>query len=202
MGACLLCLRPSIFATCIIATTNRPLEEKVQRKEFREDLFLALHILPIVVPPLRERKEDIPLLAEHFRQRFVRQHGFETLPISSSALNAMQDHSWPGNVRELRNAIERAVILSGNGGALLLEHFGFLTVSSAEPVPAPPTATEEADALSEMEKRHIFAVLEKCGGNRTHAAARLDISIRTLRNKLREYKGDSEEESTEAKRKE
>src|SRR5947207_519889 len=99
----------------VIATTNRHLEESVARKEFRQDLFFRLNVVPIVVAPLRERKEDIGMLAEQFRQRFARKHGIEVHGMSSDCSAALQKHDWPGNVRELQNVIERAVILCSEG---------------------------------------------------------------------------------------
>ena len=177
--------RPLAIDARIIATTNRHLEEQVKRKELREDLYLALNIVPIIVPPLRDRKDDIPLLVEHFRQRFSRQRGIETLALSPACLNVLQNYSWPGNVRELQSTVERAVLLSE--GALHPEHFGISVPSQAESSADSPE-TEQSESLAEIEKQHIFAVLDKCDGNRTHAAMRLGISIRTLRNKLRDYK--------------
>jgi len=181
----------------VIATTNRHLEESVERKEFRQDLFFRLNVVPIVVAPLRDRKEDIPLLADQFRQRFARKHGIEVLGISQSCLATLQNHSWPGNVRELQNVIERAVILCSEGGVLEPAHLGLgqkidLALSSATSVAsdayaAAATGTGEFPTLAEIEKRHILAALERSKGNRTHAAKMLDISIRTLRNKLNEY---------------
>ena len=145
------------------------------------------------MPPLRERKEDIPLLAEQFRHRAGRRHGIQTLPLSTGCLNAMQNYSWPGNVRELENAVERAVILSAPGGTIRIEHLGFIPEKKEEEPSRAASDTGEGDSLVAMEKKHIFAVLEKCKGNRTHAAVRLGISIRTLRNKLRDYKADGTE---------
>src|SRR3989454_945411 len=99
----------------VIATTNRNLEESVERKEFRQDLYFRLNVVPILVAPLRERKSDIPLLAEQFRQRFARKHGVDVVGISQGCFAALNAHSWPGNVRELQNVIERAVILCSEG---------------------------------------------------------------------------------------
>src|SRR5216684_2466874 len=167
----------------VIATTNRHLEESVERKEFRQDLFFRLNVVPICIAPLREHKEDIPLLADQFRQRFARKHGIEVLGISHACMKALENHSWPGNVRELQNVIERAVILCSEGAGLETDHLGL----------APKLAvaglgnSNEFCTLSQLEKRHILAALEKSKGNRTHAAKLLDISIRTLRNKLNEY---------------
>ena len=181
----------------VIATTNRHLEESVERKEFRQDLFFRLNVVPIVVAPLRDRKEDISLLADQFRQRFARKHGVEALGISHSCMAALQNHSWPGNVRELQNVIERAVILCSEGGVLEPAHLGLgqkidFPISSSSSASAAHATGAFATAgniptLAEIEKRHILAALERSKGNRTHAAKMLDISIRTLRNKLNEY---------------
>src|SRR5215813_3942684 len=109
----------------VIATTNRNLEQSVEKKEFRQDLFFRLNVVPIAVPPLRERIEDVPLLAEQFVRRFARKHGVRVGGISEPCLTALLAHQWPGNVRELQNAVERAVILCGDGQDLQPEHLGF-----------------------------------------------------------------------------
>ncbi len=199
----------------VLATTNRQLEESVDRKEFRQDLYFRLNVVPIAVPPLRERMEDIPLLSKQFMQRFARKHGVRVKGISDACLQALAAHRWPGNVRELQNVIERAVILCGDGGQLEPDHLGFTarTFSAAPPVsntatavstttatgsaaaapssPAPAPSPNGADgeilSLAEVEKRQIFAALEKTNQNRTQAAKLLGISVRTLRNKLSEY---------------
>ncbi len=181
----------------VIATTNRRLEDSVARKEFREDLFFRLNVLPVHVPPLRERAEDVPFLAAEFTRRLSRKHGIRVDGLSDEAMRALQEHSWPGNVRELQNVIERAVILCGNQGHLQPEHLGLpdparLAHESPEPAPAANgraarSGQEEFCTMANMEKRHILAALERCKGNRTHAAKLLQISIRTLRNKLHEY---------------
>jgi transcriptional regulator with PAS, ATPase and Fis domain len=182
----------------VIATTNRRLEESVERKEFRQDLFFRLNVVPIHVSPLREHKEDIAFLAHEFMPRFARKHGVRVHGIADSTLAALQAHHWPGNVRELQNVIERAVILCGDTGLLEPEHLGFSASGGAAP-PAPAAALVSAapvsppaegggmSSLAEVEKRHILAALEQTRQNRTHAAKILGISIRTLRNKLNEY---------------
>ena len=208
----------------VLATTNRQLEESVERKEFRQDLYFRLNVVPIHVPPLRDRMEDVPALAKQFMQRFARKHGVRVKGISDDCLGALAAHRWPGNVRELQNVIERAVILCGDSGLLEPEHLGFsprTTVAPMSPVvvaalaPAPtshapaiassiPPASAasgpggEPVSLAELEKRHILAMLEKTGQNRTHAAKLLGISIRTLRNKLNEYGVSNREETAAA----
>jgi DNA-binding NtrC family response regulator len=186
----------------VIATTNRDLEHSVEKKEFRQDLFFRLNVVPIYVPPLRERREDIPGLADDFLRRFARKHGVHVRGFSEASLGMLTRHSWPGNVRELQNVVERAVILCSENGVIEPEHLGLTSLPAAPeqstavpaaPVFAPPAAVAAAPAgpptLSELEKRHILTVLESCKGNRTQAAKLLDISIRTLRNKLHEYGG-------------
>src|SRR3954469_15926135 len=167
----------------VIATTNRHLEESVSRKEFRQDLFFRLNVVPILVAPLRERKEDITLLADQFRQRFARKHGIEVHGISSACNATLQKHDWPGNVRELQNVIERAVILCSEGGILEPAHLGLgqgpgipvtptMSAGSYTPTDNVTSITSSGDfpALSEIEKRHILAALDQSKGNRTHAA--------------------------------
>lgn len=181
----------------VIATTNRHLEQSVERKEFRQDLYFRLNVVPIHVPPLRERREDIPCLAEQFMQRYARKHGVRVQGISARCLDALRMHDWPGNVRELQNVIERAVILCGDGEALEPDGLGFSKLSTGPAAtaaaatsasPAASAASSEGVSLADWEKRHILATLEKTNWNRTHAARLLDISIRTLRNKLNEYR--------------
>src|SRR6516164_1377011 len=108
----------------VIATTNRNLEQSVEKKEFRQDLFFRLNVVPIPVPPLRERAEDVPFLAEEFMRRYARKHGVNVQGFSKEALKVLNNHSWPGNVRELQNVVERAVILCGENGVLEPETLG------------------------------------------------------------------------------
>ena len=173
----------------VIATTNRNLEQSVEKKEFRQDLFFRLNVVPIIMPSLRERAEDVPLLAEEFLRRFSRKHGVHVKGFTDEALLTLKNHNWPGNIRELQNVIERAVILCGDNGMLEPGHLGL--VATAAPAGAAAGATTSAGdkltTLAELEKKHILAALEQCKGNRTHAAKLLDISIRTFRNKLKEY---------------
>jgi DNA-binding NtrC family response regulator len=172
----------------VIATTNRNLEQSVEKKEFRQDLYFRLNVVPIHVPSLRERIEDLPMLAEEFMRRFSRKHGVHVKGFTDDALRTLNHHNWPGNVRELQNVVERAVILCGDSGMLEPAHLGLVVADV--PAVSSVTATGAGGRLStlnEVEKRHIISAVEQCHGNRTHAAKLLDISIRTLRNKLKEY---------------
>jgi len=190
----------------VIATTNRRLEQSVQRKEFREDLYFRLNVVPMQVPPLRARREDIVPLALHFLEWAARKHGCAAQRLSDECLRILEAHAWPGNVRELQNVIERAVILAGESAIVSPVHLCLTALPGLTPVADQPAAegsvTPAAGAsadfppLHELEKRHILAALERCHNNRTQAAKLLDISVRTLRNKLVEYHGPSAGEQT------
>jgi DNA-binding NtrC family response regulator len=183
----------------VIATTNRNLLQSVERKEFRQDLYFRLNVVPIYVTPLRERREDILVLKKEFMRRFSRRHGITIKGITDEARRMLVNHAWPGNVRELQNVIERATILCGNNGTLSPQHLGLthpdlmgLNSLSSAPAASAHDANGQGGEflpLEELEKKHIFAALNKCANNRTHAAKLLGISIRTLRNKLHEYHG-------------
>jgi len=147
----------------------------------------------------------VPFLIEEFMKRFGRKRGVHVKGFSDEAMRALKTHNWPGNVRELQNVIERAVILSGESGILEPEHLGLTASRPSAPAPVSGTTGTASSApqgalppLAEMEKRHILAALEQCKGNRTHAAKLLDVSIRTLRNKLHEYNGTSPKADEEA----
>jgi transcriptional regulator with GAF, ATPase, and Fis domain len=182
----------------VVATTNRDLLKTVEKGDFREDLYYRLNVFPIHVPPLRERAGDIELLAKRFLERFERQNGTRSGGFSQAGMTALLMHHWPGNVRELQNVVERAAILAEEGKPIGLDLLGLGRPIPSETRPVGNAATmefagiEEGDVLPlhEVEKRCIFEALERTGGNRTHAAALLKISIRTLRNKLAEYRGE------------
>jgi Response regulator containing CheY-like receiver, AAA-type ATPase, and DNA-binding domains len=245
----------------LLATSNRDLMQFVEKGHFRSDLYYRLNVFPVQVPPLRERPEDIPLLAEAFLRRCARKHGMKIPGFSAHALAAMAAYPWPGNVRELQNTIERAVILSETGrpistAALGLPHLARNLVGAAIPVsspastppippvvppafqppaapPPPPPVPSVPEAvppyhfstppmvptsqpsavsappfpeveksesaepapilpLDELEKQAILSALKATQGNRTKTAELLKISIRTLRNKLNEYRAQGE----------
>ena len=156
----------------------------IQKGDFREDLFYRLNVIAIHLPPLRERKEDIEFLAQHFLKKFAAEYHRPVQNISAEAMARLKEQEWRGNVRELKNALERAVLIASQS-ILGVQDFG--APGPAEPV-ADPEIREESLCLREMEQKFIMGALEKTQGNRTHAAKILGISIRTLRNKLNEYK--------------
>jgi two-component system response regulator FlrC len=173
----------------IIATTHRHLRKEVEDGKFREDLYYRLNVFPITLPPLRKRKADIPLLVRHFLGRGVEtwrtQPASETCPgLSEEALDMLMSYEWRGNVRELENVMERAVLLS-EGGMISPEH---LILEGKSRTNDMSVSAMPASSLKEMEKTLILKILEESKGNRTHAAKALGIGLRTLRNKLREYR--------------
>ncbi len=173
----------------IIATSNRNLEEAVEQGEFREDLFFRLNVIPIQLPPLRERKEDIPALMDHFLEHFAGENGRQGLQFGEGVHKALQAYDWPGNVRELQNAIERAVVLA-ESTRITVSDFAFVTAAR---VPRHGGGRLRAGmTVAQMEKELIFKTLEGCNDNRTRAAGLLGISVRTLRNKLKEYREEAE----------
>ena len=170
--------------TRIVATSNRDLEAAVAAGKFREDLFFRLNVITIDLPPLRDRKPDIPKLAEHFLAVFNKENARRLRGFTDAARNALLDYSWPGNVRELQNAVERAVVLS-TGDWLEPEDFQFNTAALLRNESGGGLAA--GTTVAEMEQQLIFTTLEHCNQNRTRASELLGISVRTLRNKLKEY---------------
>jgi DNA-binding NtrC family response regulator len=167
----------------VIATTNRRLKDHMAAGKFREDLYYRLNVIPLVIPPLRERKGDIPLLIEHF----IRKHnrgGNQPLPrMGQDTIQHFLQYDWPGNIRELENMVERWLVLY-QGGFLSTSHL-FLNEGTAALPPA--SLGKPSMSVREMERALIMETLQAMNGNRTQAAKVLGISIRTLRNKLREY---------------
>jgi DNA-binding NtrC family response regulator len=169
----------------VIATTNRRLKEYTAAGKFREDLYYRLNVIPLNIPPLRERKGDIPLLVEHFTRKHSHA-GNQPLPrMGQETIQHFLQYDWPGNVRELENMVERWLVLY-QGGFLSSGHL-FLNEGAA----ALPIASLGKPTMSvrEMERALIIETLQATNGNRTQAAKVLGISLRTLRNKLREYRG-------------
>jgi DNA-binding NtrC family response regulator len=166
----------------VIAATNVPLEDLVRQKRFREDLFYRLQVIPIQTPPLRERREDIPLLAQHFLERFARQMGKAVVRISDEAVEFLQRYAWPGNVRELENVIERAVALETTE-AVLCERLpeAIRMPPRAERLPAIGVGFSLDAYLLSVEARLLAEALEQSGGDRTEAARLLGVSPRSLR---------------------
>jgi two-component system NtrC family response regulator len=162
----------------VVAATNRDLRKAVDRGAFREDLFYRLHIFDIHLPPLRERRSDIPLLAEVFLQDIGRSFGRPQAGLTRDAKDALLGHGWPGNVRELRNALERAAILA-EGGLITAQHLSL----HADQVVSAPTTTD----LAVVERETIARVMQETSGNKSRAADRLGLTRTQLYVRLRKY---------------
>jgi DNA-binding NtrC family response regulator len=162
----------------IIAATNRDLPKAVEEGRFRQDLFYRLNVIAITLPPLRDRREDIPLLVDTVLEQLGAELKRDVEGVSAEAMALLMAHSWPGNVRELRNVLERALVVS-TGPVLQAGHLG-LTLRGAE-------MPEHPASLSEVERQHIAAVLKETGGNVTQAARILDIDRVTLYSRIRKY---------------
>ena len=174
----------------VIAATNRDLENCVGEGAFNEDLYYRLNVISIRVPSLRERTEDIPLLARHFLRHAVQKHGSGQLVISPRAMSVLTVHPWEGNVRELENVIERAVVLDRDG-VLGLDDLPFSGAESAADKFV-DRAKSGSLTLSELEREYILEVLAECEGSRKKTAAKLGITTATLWRKLKRFeKGDS-----------
>lgn len=170
----------------VIAATNRNLEEAIKQGQFREDLFYRLNVLPIHIPPLRERRDDISLLVNYFLDKFRKRHPKAVISFSPEEMELFVEYNWPGNVRELENMIERAVVMGTQSGAFLQE----LTKMKR---PAPSKGTQEQETasadmtLEALEQQHILRVLRRTHGNQKQAADILGINQSTLWRKLKRY---------------
>jgi DNA-binding NtrC family response regulator len=180
----------------VIASTNAPLETAIKEGKFREDLYYRLNVFPIHLPPLRDRKDDIPLLVDALLQDINRKHGTRITEVSADVLTRFRAHDWPGNIRELRNLLERAAIIAGQGAIQLAHLPGGMAGPGTAPLPA-ATAAATAEGVrlpigatvAQAERALIEATLAYTGNNRTRAAEILGISQKTLFNKLKEYAG-------------
>ena len=185
----------------VVAATNKLPEEAVSGGHLREDLFYRLNVFHIHLPPLRERKEDIPAMVETLIADMNRKHDCRVTEVSAAVLESFQRHRWPGNVRELRNVLERAVILAGEGSIevkhlpAFLQNRPVMAAGVAAPAAAASAPADDADAVKfqigttveEAEKGLILRTLEHTRNNKTRAAEILGISLKTLHNKLKEY---------------
>lgn len=175
--------KPVAVDVRVIATTNRDLVEEVHKGRFREDLFFRLNVVPLHIPPLRERKGDIPLLANFFLEKYAALNGKGIEGFSPETMKLLEEYSWPGNVRELENVVHRAVLLAK--GPLIEPKDLVIDEGLASRIDPP---IKPGTSLKEMERWLILETLKKVGGNRTQAARLLGVSVRTIRNKLKEYK--------------
>jgi two-component system NtrC family response regulator len=178
--------RPHRVNVRIVTATNRDLRRAVAKGVFREDLYFRIAVVHFSIPPLRERRRDIPLLVAHFLRQFTESgHRTDIRGLTTRAMTALQNYSWPGNVRQLKNWIEQALVLA-DGDLIDLEHFPSLTRESSDVMRGPmPLALRLAD----LERWYVLETLRRAGGSRTKAAQQLGISLRGLQYKLRRYGG-------------
>jgi len=174
----------------LIAATNRDLEKEVKEGRFREDLYYRLKVVTLRIPPLRERADDVPLLAEHYLDRLTEEHGKPPMHFSKRALDALCRFDWPGNVRQLRNVVE-SVVIFGEGGAIEVEALPREVMQTSESgsndLPVQPLHGKPK-TMGEIERQAILETLERTKGHRADAAKILDIGLRTLQRKLKEYR--------------
>jgi two-component system response regulator PilR (NtrC family) len=187
----------------VLAATNRPVEEDVRTGRFRQDLYYRLNVIRIEVPPLRERREDIRPLAEHFLAQCAKEQGKELRGLSPDALRALEAYAFPGNARELENVMERAVALATAQVIGLGDLTSEVSGAAAQPTPSlvalPSDGCNLDDVLGELERRLILQALERSGGVRTQAAKLLGVTLRSLRYRLHKHAlGDPSEDGPES----
>jgi transcriptional regulator with PAS, ATPase and Fis domain len=188
--------RPIPVDARVIAISNVDLKKAVCAGTFREDLYYRINVIPMTMPPLRDRQDDILLLADFFLEKYSTLNRRKTPQISPEAIELILQHDWKGNVRELENSIERALLI-GNGETIFPEHLILQDPENGSTAPA-NTPVAVGTTVREMEKKLIVKTLKDVNENRTRAAELLGISIRTLRNKLREYKDQESQRSMAA----
>jgi len=174
----------------VIAATNAELEHRIEHGKFREDLYYRLNVVPIQIPPLRERWQDIPILVDHFLQKICQAEGLPVKRIFRETLEILQGYNWPGNVRQLENAVERAVILSGDRQTLFPTDFA-VPRSDQQHRAAPEAGAKPAagmdlqQTIQKLEKTLIDQALRRAGGNKSHAADMLGMKRTTLTAKMK-----------------
>jgi DNA-binding NtrC family response regulator len=192
----------------LIAATNRDLQKEIENGRFRQDLYYRLSVVMIEIPPLRERREDIPLLVERFRDMFAREHERPVTGVTPAALNAFVAYDWPGNVRELKNVIESALLFApgnridvGDLNEAIRAKAGLAADSGPSGMASPESPAFAGSlvgkTMATIEREAILTSLQVSGGNRRRAAEMLDIGLRTLQRKLKEYRGEPPGEGDE-----
>ena len=168
----------------IIAASNRNLQEAIKNGDFREDLYFRLNVFPLIIPPLHERKDDIPILIKHFTKKYCVKTGRKINKFPQRMINKLQLYDWPGNVRELENVIERAVILS-SGNTLDISDIPKIKEQSSQTV---IESTDDSNKLKDIEKDHILKVLKECNWiveGRRGASLKLGLAPTTLRDRMK-----------------
>jgi DNA-binding NtrC family response regulator len=184
----------------LVAATNRDLGKEIEIGRFRQDLYYRLSVVVVEIPPLRDRKDDIPLLVERFRDVFSREHGRSVTGVAPAALSALVNYAWPGNVRELKNVIESAILFAAGPKLDLSDLPPTIRAGAPDGTVEPAGGGAEGPSgvaglvgktMADIEKEAILTALQASGGNRRRAAEMLDIGLRTLQRKLKEYRGEA-----------
>jgi DNA-binding NtrC family response regulator len=180
----------------VVCATNRDLSDMVEHGKFREDLYYRLNVVQLHVPPLRERRDDISLLANHFVKRFAEQFQKQVTRMSRSVMHALEEHAWPGNVRELENVIQRAVALA-DGTSIELWHLPPMLLENF--TTPPPIEQSYEGEIREFKRRLIIRTLNQCGGSKTRAARNLGIARNYLHRLINQYqiRSDGDDNGTE-----
>ena len=181
----------------LVAATNKNLEALVRDGRFREDLYFRLKVVTVEIPPLRERREDVPPLVEHFLTRFSAEHGKGALKVTPAAMKLLADYRWTGNVRELRNVVENLVIFASGENLDRDDLPAEVRIGASPMASASNVAADGPKTMAEIEKEAILRTLQQTGGRRAEAAAILGIGLRTLQRKLKEYRMASADEPDE-----
>jgi DNA-binding NtrC family response regulator len=171
----------------VVAATSRNLQHMVQEEEFREDLYYRLNVVALSLPPLRDRRDDIPLLLHHFMETLCETAGRPKLSLDPELTRFLERHPWPGNVRQLRNCLESMVVLARNE-TLTMDDLPAMVDDTN--VPANDLEIPTHTSLEDLERAAVQQTLDRCEGNRTHAAEELGISVRTLQRRLKEWEID------------
>jgi DNA-binding NtrC family response regulator len=162
----------------VISATNKDLEKAIKEGSFREDLYYRLNVFSIVLPPLRERRTDIPLIAKYFLTKYAQSMNKNVIDFSPQALEMIGEYDWPGNIREVRNVVERAMVVA-KGNQIQVEDLSFAFPSQSAPI--------ASESLEDVEKRHIEKILNQTRGNIAQAAEILKLSRLTIYNKIEKY---------------
>jgi Nif-specific regulatory protein len=171
----------------IVAATNAKLSEKVREKQFREDLYYRLSVVTLDLPPLRERPEDVPILADYFLQQFCRQARRRTLTFSPEAAQRLQMHTWPGNIRELRNLMERLAFLCP-GERVEIDDLAFMLKTESDAAALSSNSAGLTDATAEFQREYIRRAIQRSKGNMSRAASLLELHRSNLYRKMRQLK--------------
>jgi transcriptional regulator with PAS, ATPase and Fis domain len=177
---------PRKIQTRVIAATNRNLEEELQAGRFRQDLYYRLSVFPIELPPLRQRPEDIPLLADHFLKERAAELGVSIRGFTPEAIDALSRYDWPGNVRELENQIQRALVLTPSDGTVTLDMLSEKIRQHGDQKPTPLSGSLR-EGIAVLEREMIQAAFELYNGNKSRMAKHLNISRWTLQQKMKQY---------------